>query len=84
MPPTTPTPIAAFTALAAATPAAALPTKLLAAPQPLLSPFGLRLVAVALFSVDMLGLPEDPCFGECVPNGDFGLLEAVFECFGLL
>lgn len=48
----------------------------------------LRLVAaVALFNVDMLGFPEDPCLGECVPKGDLGLLDAVLLlllCFGLL
>lgn len=38
---------------------------------------------MALFKVDMLGLPEEPCLGECVPNGDLGLFEAVL-CFGLL
>lgn len=64
-------------------------------PDPLLpaedfSAFGLRLrlvAAVALFNVDMLGFPEDPCFGECVPKGDLGLLDAVLLlllCFGLL
>lgn len=35
---------------------------------------------VAFFRVDMLGLPELPCFGESVPNGLFGLEAA---CFGL-
>jgi len=50
-----------------------------------LSPLGLKMVAAvaALFNVDILGFPEEPCLGECVPNGDFGLLEAVL-CFGLL
>lgn len=50
-----------------------------------LSPLGLKMVAAvaALLSVDMLGFPEEPCLGECVPNGDFGLLEAVL-CLGLL
>lgn len=46
-----------------------------------LSTFGFT--TVAFFNVDILGLPEDPCFGEFVPNGDFGLLDALL-CFGLL
>lgn len=46
-----------------------------------LSPLGLA--AVALFNVDILGFPDEPCLGECVPNGDFGLFEAVL-CLGLL
>lgn len=54
------------------------------------SALGLRLrlvAAVALFRVDMLGFPEDPCLGERVPKGDFGLFEAVLLlllCLGLL
>lgn len=43
----------------------------------------LGLATVAFFNVDILGLPEEPCFGEFVPNGDLGLFDAVL-CFGLL
>uniref|UniRef100_A0A1B0AIG6 Uncharacterized protein n=1 Tax=Glossina pallidipes TaxID=7398 RepID=A0A1B0AIG6_GLOPL len=46
-----------------------------------LSPLGLA--TVAFFKVDILGLPEELCLGECVPNGDFGLFEATGECLGL-